>query len=143
MSKCRAFFGPYFPLFGLKTEIYGVNLRIKSEYRKIRTRKTPYFLQDISIHISFTAGLARNGEWSHASQHAPKIILGALLSRTLDIKIARLVLILNCNINKYTKWLSSYLLIMDNEEQSSEYFYDVSTSNMLNNITLDILFSLR
>ena len=31
---------------------------------------------------------------------------------------------------------------VDNEEQSSEYFYDVSTSNMLNNITLDILFSL-
>ena len=28
-------------------------------------------------------------------QHAPKIILGALLSRTLDIKIARLVLIFN------------------------------------------------
>ena len=32
---------------------------------------------------------------------------------------------------------------VDSEEQSSEYFYDVSTSNMLNNITLDILFSLR
>ena len=31
---------------------------------------------------------------------------------------------------------------VDNEEQSSEYFYNVSTSNMLNNITLDILFSL-
>ena len=31
---------------------------------------------------------------------------------------------------------------VDNEEQSSEYFYDVSTSNMLNNITLHILFSL-
>ena len=31
---------------------------------------------------------------------------------------------------------------VDNEEQSSEYFYDVSTSNMLNNITLDILFLL-
>ena len=29
---------------------------------------------------------------------------------------------------------------VDNEEQSSEYSYDVSTSNMLNNITLDILF---
>ena len=29
----------------------------------------------------------------------------------------------------------------DNEEQSSEYFTDVSTSNMLN-INLDILFSL-
>ena len=32
--------------------------------------------------------------------------------------------------------------LVDNEEQSSEYFYDVRTSNMLNNITLDILFSL-
>ena len=31
---------------------------------------------------------------------------------------------------------------VDNKEQSSEYFYDVSNSNMLNNITLDILFSL-
>ena len=31
----------------------------------------------------------------HARQHAPKIILGALLSRTLDVKIARLVLIFN------------------------------------------------
>ena len=31
---------------------------------------------------------------------------------------------------------------VDNKEQSSECFYDVSTSNMLNNITLDILFSL-
>ena len=30
---------------------------------------------------------------------------------------------------------------VDNEKQSSEYSYDVSTSNMLNNITLDILFS--
>ena len=31
---------------------------------------------------------------------------------------------------------------MDSEEQSSEYFYDVSTSNMLRNITWHILFSL-
>ena len=31
----------------------------------------------------------------HARQHAPKIILGALLSRTLDVQIARLVLIFN------------------------------------------------
>ena len=40
-----------------------------------------------------------------------------------------------------------FLLTEDNnsvdcEEKSSEYFYNVSTSNMLNNITLDILFSL-
>ena len=31
---------------------------------------------------------------------------------------------------------------VDNEEQSTEYFYDVSTSNVLYNITLDILFLL-
>ena len=31
---------------------------------------------------------------------------------------------------------------VDNEEQSSGYFYDVSTSNMLNKITLDTLFLL-
>ena len=37
-----SFSGPYFPVFRLNTEIYGVNFRIKSEYRKIRTRKTPY-----------------------------------------------------------------------------------------------------
>ena len=29
---------------------------------------------------------------------------------------------------------------VNSEEQPSEYFYDVSTSNMLNNITLHIIF---
>ena len=37
------FSGPYFPEFGLNTEIYGVNLHIYSEYRKIRTRKNSVF----------------------------------------------------------------------------------------------------
>ena len=36
-----SFSGPYFPAFGLNTEIYGVNLRIHSECGKIQTRKTP------------------------------------------------------------------------------------------------------
>ena len=43
LSKCGAFSGPYFPVFGLNTEIYGVNIGIKSEYRKIRTRKNSLF----------------------------------------------------------------------------------------------------
>ena len=34
------FSGQYFPVFRLNTEIYGVNLRIQSKYRKIRTRKS-------------------------------------------------------------------------------------------------------
>ena len=39
VSKYGVFSGQYFPVFGLNAEIYGVNLRIQSEYRKIRTRK--------------------------------------------------------------------------------------------------------
>ena len=38
MSKYVVISGPYFPVFGLNTEIYEVNLCIESEYRKIRTR---------------------------------------------------------------------------------------------------------
>ena len=43
MSKYGVFFGPYFPVFGLNREIYSVNLRIQSEYRKIRIRKNSVF----------------------------------------------------------------------------------------------------
>ena len=39
VSEYGVFSGPYFPVFGLTTEIYGLNLRIQSKYRKIRTRK--------------------------------------------------------------------------------------------------------
>ena len=43
MPKYGVFSGPHFPVFGLNTEIYGINLRVQPEYRKIRTRKSPYF----------------------------------------------------------------------------------------------------
>ena len=43
VPKYGVFSGPYFPVFVLNTEIYSVNLRIQSEYRKIRTRKNPAF----------------------------------------------------------------------------------------------------
>ena len=39
VSKYGVFSSPCFPVFGLNTELYSVNLRIPSEYRKIRTRK--------------------------------------------------------------------------------------------------------
>ena len=38
-----SFSGPYFPVFGLNTDIYRVNLRIQSKYRKIRTKKNSVF----------------------------------------------------------------------------------------------------
>ena len=44
-TQCRVFSGPYFPLSELNMEIYGVNLLIQSEYRKIRTRKNFVFGQ--------------------------------------------------------------------------------------------------
>ena len=39
MYKYEVFSSPYFSISGLNTEIYRVNLRIQSEYRKIRTTK--------------------------------------------------------------------------------------------------------
>ena len=43
VSKYGVISGPYFPVFGLNTEIYFVNLRIQFEYRKIRTRNNSVF----------------------------------------------------------------------------------------------------
>ena len=41
VTKYRVISDPYFPVFRLNTQIYKVNLRIHSEYRKIRTRNNP------------------------------------------------------------------------------------------------------
>ena len=38
--RIRRFSSEYFPVFGLSTEIYGVNLPIQSQCEKIWTRKT-------------------------------------------------------------------------------------------------------
>ena len=43
MSKYGVISGPHFPVFGLNTEIYEINLRIQSEYNKIRTRNNSIF----------------------------------------------------------------------------------------------------
>ena len=41
--QIQVFPGPHFPVFGLNTDIYSVNIRIQSKYRKIRTRKNSVF----------------------------------------------------------------------------------------------------
>ena len=43
LSKCGVFSGLYFLLFGLNTEMYSINLCIRSKCRKIRTRKNSVF----------------------------------------------------------------------------------------------------
>ena len=51
-AQMRSFSGPYFPIFGLNMEIYSKNLRIQSDYRKIRTRKSfvfGRFLRSVSL----------------------------------------------------------------------------------------------
>ena len=45
VTKYGVFFGPYFPVFGLNTEIYSVNVRIQSKCRKIQTRNNSVFGQ--------------------------------------------------------------------------------------------------
>ena len=47
--------GPYFPVFGLNTKIYSINLPIPPEYKKIRTRKN-----SIIGHFSRSVKLIRN-----------------------------------------------------------------------------------
>ena len=53
----RVFSSPYFPVFGLSTGIYGVNLLIRSRNRKIRTRKNSVF-----GHISRSVWFAINNK---------------------------------------------------------------------------------
>ena len=43
MSQYGVISDPHFPVFGLNTKIYSANLRIQSEYRKMRTRKNSVF----------------------------------------------------------------------------------------------------
>ena len=64
VSKYGVIFGPYFPVFGLNTEIYRVNLRIQSEYRKIRTRNNSVF-----GHFSHSGGFVKSITNVHAVEN--------------------------------------------------------------------------
>ena len=56
VSKYRVFSGLYFPVFGLGTEIYRVNLRIQFKYGKYRPEKTPYL--DTFYKVKVLVGLS-------------------------------------------------------------------------------------
>ena len=43
VSKYEVISGPFFPVFRLNTDIYGVNLHKQSEYSKIQTRNNSVF----------------------------------------------------------------------------------------------------
>ena len=63
--QIRSFSGPCFPVFGLNIKIYGVNLRIQSEWRKKRTRKTPYFdtFYPVSLLAICVNHFTKHGRW--------------------------------------------------------------------------------
>ena len=52
MSKYGVISGLYFPLFGLNTKIYEVNLRIQSEYRKYGPEIAPYLDTFHAVRVS-------------------------------------------------------------------------------------------
>ena len=65
VSKYWVISGPCFSVFELNTEIYGVNLRIQSKYRKMRTRNNSVFghfsRSDIFKKLYFTLTLRSIG----------------------------------------------------------------------------------
>ena len=57
LSKYGVISGPYFPVFGLTTETFFVNLRVQSEYRKVRARNNSVF-----GHFSRSVRISLRGE---------------------------------------------------------------------------------
>ena len=56
-SKYGFFFGSYFPVVRLNTEIYSVNLCIQSKHRKIRTRKISIFGHFHAVYLLCTVSV--------------------------------------------------------------------------------------
>ena len=75
VSIYGVFCGLYFPMFGLNKEIYSVNLRIQSEYKKIRTRKNfifGYFWCNVRIAKIHEVKVDMLGQKSWTSQRSLK-----------------------------------------------------------------------
>ena len=96
--------GPYFPGFGLNTEIFRVNLRIQSKYRKTRTRNNSVF-----------GHFSRSGR-SQSRWNKPKT--KNLLSRVI-ISFLRLILTLNNFIFNCTNFLPNRKMRNDNKIRSN------------------------
>ena len=63
VSKYGVISGPYFPIFGLNTEIYGVFPRIQPYYRKIRPEITPYLATFHVVFATVDTGLYSLSIW--------------------------------------------------------------------------------
>ena len=87
------FSGPYFPAFGLNTGIYGVNLRIQSECRKIQTRKN-----------SVLGHFSRSDSSTEPSHNFISLLFSIWMP--LTIVITSTITTLSLSIAKYTQgWI--------------------------------------
>ena len=82
-THCMSFSGPYFPAFGLNTEICRVSLRMWSKYEKIRIRKKSVF-----------GHFSRSDNFSHFAYFL--IALGDILFHQLFVLITA--------ISSFTPW---------------------------------------
>ena len=81
VSKYGFFSGPYFLVFGLNMEIYKVNLRIQSKYRKIQTRKNSVFGHFSRSAMTLLLNQIFKKDWNfeHARLFVVDCVLGILL----------------------------------------------------------------
>ena len=81
----------------VENDLFGILSLIESPYR-YKLKLGIHLKENLTITYYVTWYYRLDDEWraiARVPRHVPKIILGALLSHTLDIKIARLVLIFN------------------------------------------------
>ena len=126
VSKYGVISGPYFPVFGLNTEIYGVNLRIQSKYRTIRTRNNSVFGQ-----------FSRNGNpklyqylfriFEHTSNH----YFSKLYQMTTSVEKPACINLIR-NLIKDLSYLD--LLIRNLQKQLPDVFYEKRCSQKYHRI---------
>ena len=98
LSKYGVISGPYFRVFGLNTEIFEVNLRIESEYRKIRTRNN-----SVLRHFSRSViGLLPLYNYNHTHIH---IYLQDLVLRHIHFYLDVVTLMTKSPKNPFVSWI--------------------------------------
>ena len=129
----RAFSGPYIPVLGVNTEIYPVNLRIQSEYRKILTRKNSvfeHFSRSATIDGSECENIFGKKNWFTGNQFVLQSKVALSTSVHAKLLVLEIWFISRCGV-KYTRirvfsgtyFLSLYGKIRVRENPHSDIFY--------------------
>ena len=120
VSKYGVFSGPYFPVFGRNTEIYEVNLRIQSEYRKTRTTKNSifgHFSRSVFIMRFTPYKIIQQSKrklkeskryWSTRGKErclSSKAVQGKILLGWIYLQYLETLMVESCRILKYQLWI--------------------------------------